>query len=275
MGQQQDLYDRWKRAKNQLNNLFKKPENTLIVHYSCESFYDQTKADSPRVTSIAVRNLQSGQTHSFSIHFAAERAHALDQIENRYDEFEKAMLNDFFAFARDHQFHTWLHWNMRDMNYGFPALEHRAAVLGAQSFHIDEKQLVDLSRVLIAIYGNKYTGHPRIQSLMEKNHITPRDFMVGQSEAHAFEQKRFLDMHRSTLSKVDVFANFAERAHSGTLKTNANWFDRNGRSFKAGIEKIREHWFWGALIAVAFGAWNYRDQIVQIWGWATKHLGHG
>lgn len=41
---------------------------------------------------------------------------------------------------------------------------------------------------------------------MEKNHITPRDFMVGQSEADAFEQKRFLDMHRSTLSKVDVFA---------------------------------------------------------------------
>ncbi|WP_244134872.1 hypothetical protein [Burkholderia sp. BCC0322] len=109
MGQQQDLYDRWKRAKAQLNDLFKKPENTLIVHYLCELLYDQTKADSPRVTSIAVRNLQSAQTYSLSIHFAAERAHALDQIENRHDEFEQAMLNDFFAFARDHQFHTWLH----------------------------------------------------------------------------------------------------------------------------------------------------------------------
>ncbi|MDN4573608.1 hypothetical protein DBB29_08475 [Pandoraea cepalis] len=222
-----------------------------------------------------MRNLQSGQTHSYSIHFAAERAHALDQIENRYDEFEKAMLDDFFAFARDHQFHTWLHWNMRDMNYGFPALEHRGAVLGSQSFHIDEKQLVDLSRVLIAIYGNKYTGHPRIQSLMEKNHITPRDFLVGQDEANAFEQKRFLDMHRSTLSKVDVFANFAERAHSGTLKTNATWFEQNGRSFKAGIEKIREHWLLGALIAGGVGAWNYHEQILDVWHWGAKLLGHG
>jgi len=26
-------------------------------------------------------------------------------------------------------------------------------------------------------------------------------------------------------------------------------------------------------IAVAFGTWNYRDQIVQIWGWVSKHLG--
>ncbi|WP_175029722.1 hypothetical protein [Burkholderia lata] len=33
--------------------------------------------------------------------------------------------------------------------------------------YIDEQQLADLSCVLIAIYGNKYTGHPRIQSLME------------------------------------------------------------------------------------------------------------
>jgi hypothetical protein len=185
------------------------------------------------------------------------------------------MLDDFFAFARDHQFHIWLHWNMRDMNYGFPALEHRAAVLDAHSFHIEEKQLVDLSRILIAIYGNKYTGHPRIQSLMEKNHMTPRDFLVGKHEAEAFEQMRFLDMHRSTLSKVDVFANFAERAHSGTLKTNATWFEQNGRSFKVALEKAREHWFLGALIAALFGAWNYRDQIAQIFGWVSQHIAHG
>jgi hypothetical protein len=97
--------------------------------------------------------------------------------------------------------------------------------------------------------------------------------MVGQLEADAFEQKRFLDMHRSTLPKVDVFANFAERAHSGTVRTSANWFERHKRSFKVALEMVREHWFWGALIAIIFGVWNYHDQIAEIWNWLMKLSG--
>jgi len=38
-----------------------------VIHYSCESFYDRPNGASPRITSIAVRKLDSGQTLSFSI----------------------------------------------------------------------------------------------------------------------------------------------------------------------------------------------------------------
>ena len=47
--------------------------NCWVIHYSCESFYDRPEGQSPRITSIAVRRLDTGQTLSFSIYQVAER----------------------------------------------------------------------------------------------------------------------------------------------------------------------------------------------------------
>jgi hypothetical protein len=72
MGKQIDLYKRWKSAKHQLAKIFSESQDTVIVHYSCESFYDRgSNPRSPRITSIAVRNLATAQTKSFSIHMVA------------------------------------------------------------------------------------------------------------------------------------------------------------------------------------------------------------
>src|SRR6266487_5182682 len=121
MGKQIDLYRRWKRARSQLDEIFQVPENTLVIHYSCESFYNRDVPQSPRITSVAVRNLDSGQTRSFSIHLVAERRGQLESIDEHYDTLEKEMLDDFFGHAQIQQNQKWLHWNMRDANYGFPA----------------------------------------------------------------------------------------------------------------------------------------------------------
>ena len=130
MGQQRDLYQKWKRAKNQLQDIFRSPDHTVVVHYSCESFYDRTVSTSPRVTSIAIRNLDSAQTKSFSIHLVAEQQGKLTSIEEHYDALELKMLQDFFDAARERQHCWWLHWNMRDANHGFEALENRLKALG-------------------------------------------------------------------------------------------------------------------------------------------------
>ena len=74
--------------EGQLEEVFQSPENTVVVHYSCESFFDRTDPHSPRITSIAVRNLDSGQTRSFPIHLVAERRGLLGNIEQHYDELE-------------------------------------------------------------------------------------------------------------------------------------------------------------------------------------------
>src|SRR5208337_484692 len=110
--------DSWK----VIDQLFSQSNNCWIVHYSCESFYERSDGNSPRITSIAVRNLATAQTQSFSIHQAAERKGiALKDIPNQYDELEKLMLGEYFEHLRQHQGMNYLHWKMRDINYGFAA----------------------------------------------------------------------------------------------------------------------------------------------------------
>lgn len=189
-----------------------------MIHYSCESFYDRPNGASPRITSIAVRKLDSGQTFSFSIHQVAEEKRVpFDQIEARYDDLERQMLDAFYNHVGSYRGTRYLHWNMRDINYGFAAIEHRYRVLGGSPIVLEDDRKTDLSRLFVDIYGVGYIGHPRLETLLAKNSIKPRDFLTGEQEARAFEIRNFVGLHQSTLRKVDVIANIADRAHSRQL----------------------------------------------------------
>jgi hypothetical protein len=132
------------KARNTLSDLMSHPEHVVVIHYSCESFYDRPDGSSPRITSIAVRNLESAQTTSFSIHQMAKRnGYSIDQIDQRYDHLEKMMLDEFYEYVRTHLTYKWLHWNMRDINYGFQAIAHRYRVLRGEPVEIYEANLVD------------------------------------------------------------------------------------------------------------------------------------
>ncbi|MBO3705455.1 MAG: hypothetical protein J5X21_03490 [Candidatus Accumulibacter sp.] len=252
MGRELERLKNRRKASARLSSLLKQPEHVLVVHYSCESFYDRADGRTPRVTSVAVRNLDSGQTQSFSIHKVAEQRHIpLANIAGQYDALEKAMLDEFFDFVRTHQNFTWMHWNMRDINYGFQAIEHRYTVLGGTPTRVEESRKFDLARELIAIYGVGYIGHPRLENLVEKNKITNRDFLVGAQEAAAFENKEFVRLHQSTLRKVDILANIAERAANDSLSTNATWRERYGFHPSVIVELIKEHWFYSLLALLA------------------------
>lgn len=61
---------------------------------------------------------------------------------------------------------------MRDISYGFEAINHRYSVLGGEPENIPDEHKVDLSRYLVDIFGLKYIGHPRFQKLIELNKIT-------------------------------------------------------------------------------------------------------
>ncbi len=240
-----------KKALERLDDLGKRSETVLVIHYSCESFYDTTEGQTPRVTSIAVRNLQSGQTESFSIHKIAEQTRVpFDEIDSNYDELERAMLDEYFEFVRTRQGYIWVHWNMRDINYGFIAIEHRYRALGGNPIQIEESKKFDLARELISIYGVGYAGHPRLQSIVQKNKIANRDFLSGQEEAEAFQGKEYLRLHQSTLRKVDIMANLFERAADRTLKTNSTWQEVYGVSPKVIVELINEHWITSLLILI-------------------------
>jgi hypothetical protein len=249
MGQAWKKVQKHKQAKDKLSNLMAKADKVIVIHYSCESFYDRSDGSSPRITSVAVRNLESGQTTSFSIHQIAEiKGYSTNQLEQHYNQLEKEMLDEFSNYVKHHSSHTWLHWNMRDINYGFPAIAHRHKVLGGKPTSIHESQLVDLSRLLLAIYGNHYISHPRLPTLVELNLISHKDFLQGGEEAKAFDNKEYVKLHQSTLRKVDVIAKIVERAGEGSLKTNSSRIDIYGNYLVALIELFQDN---PVIIAIA------------------------
>lgn len=246
---------RLKRRKNliqKMGTLLEQAAATLVVHYSCESFYDKTDGKTPRITTIAVRNLASGQTDSFSIHqIAEERKIQFVEIANHYDDLEKQMLNRYFKFVESRQHYSWVHWNMRDVNYGFAAIEHRYRVLAGNPIMIAEDKKFDLARALVDLYGVGYIGHPRLESIIKKNSITDRDFLTGALEAEAFENKEYVRLHQSTLRKVDTLANLFERTSNKSLRTNSSWAEQYGFTPSVLVEWVKEHWF--VALAVTTG----------------------
>ena len=245
---------RQKSARSVLDNIFAAASNVWVIHYSCESFYDPPEGRSPRITSIALRKLVSAQTVSFSIHKVAEikvaeiKGIPLSDISDHYDCLEKEMLYDFYSHLMNFQQMKFLHWNMRDSNYGFQAIEHRFRVLGGSKdnlYAVDDKDKTDLARLLIDIYGLSYIGHPRLEKILDKNTISRLDFLTGAEEAKAFECQEFVALHRSTLRKVDVVANIAGRAHDRSLKTNTGWWDMHGGRVTGVYNWITENPKWG------------------------------
>lgn len=74
-------YTRHNDARKLFREIDTNPQNYLIIHYSCESFYDIKDGHTPRITSIAVYDYSTAQTDSFSIHKMAEKSHVnIDDI---------------------------------------------------------------------------------------------------------------------------------------------------------------------------------------------------
>src|SRR5262249_15159501 len=139
-----------------------------IIHYSSQSLFDaEAGALSPRITSIVVRHYKTGQTVSFSLHTTAEYLYiSVDKIEERYDEIERKLLAHFYNFVRDRREKYWVHWNMRNVTFGFEHLEHRYRVLtGQEPPSIPVEVRINLNDVLKNRFGNDYAPDPKMLSL--------------------------------------------------------------------------------------------------------------
>ena len=200
------------------------------------------------MTSIAIRNLSSAQTKSWSIHKSAELCGKLHEIAENIDELERDMLSGYFSFMEKNSDCTFIHWNMRDDNYGFGALEHRFRVLKGEPYVLQNDKKIDLARILVSLYGRNYASHMspsgrkgRIMTIMEINKIADQDALQGADEAASFENQEYLKMHQSTLRKVDVFANLFDRIHSNKLITESSFIDRYGIHPVAIVELVKSH----------------------------------
>lgn len=297
------------KCRKRLNEIYDESINAYLIHYSCESFYapdgHSPLANSTRVTSIAVRNLKSGQTKTWSIHKSAElcgqlasltamvkanaplasqsqdndaaQADSTVRISQTLNPLEFDMLKGYFSFLENHSDSTFVHWNMRDDNYGFSALEHRFRVLGRVPVILQDNKKFDLARELITLYGKRYASHTsqrgrkgRLMSVIELNKISDTDALQGAEEAAAFVNGEFIKLQQSTLRKVDVLANIFDRAHDKSLKTSASFMDKYGIHPVALLEIAKNSpvvtgliFLGGILTAVV----RYKDSIFSIVSW--------
>ncbi|MFY8066050.1 MAG: hypothetical protein ACOVNM_06090 [Flavobacterium sp.] len=241
-----------------LKKIYKEKDKSLIIHYSCESFVTN-HGKTPRVTSICIRFFESAQTKSFSIHLQAqfENMDFNDLDNDDYDKLERKILKEFYEFAESHKKYNWIHWNMRNSNFGFEAISNRYKILGGKPFTIDEDRRYDFPRILSKIYTHKYEDdYPdgRLLNLANRNSIDTRDALKGKEEALAFDNKKYLELHKSTLRKLDIVDYIIDRTYKNELKVIAKSKDIYGYTIPGIIEITKGNWIllaiWTILIYI-------------------------
>jgi hypothetical protein len=239
-----------------LKDILKDKNKSVVIHYSCESFVT-THGRTPRVTSICMRYLGTAQTKSFSIHLQAqfEQKDFNNLSIADYDDLEKKMLNEFYEFAKQHKDFKWIHWNMRDSNYGFEAIANRYRILGGQAFEIDEDRKYDFPRLLGKIYTYGYEKNKpdgRLLNLANRNNITTIDALKGIDESTAFGNKEYLKLHKSTLRKVDIIDSIIDRADKDELKVSAKKKHIYGLTIPGIIEIVKNNWILIVIWTIIF-----------------------
>ena len=216
----------WREIRN-------RPEQYYIVHYSSEGLYDEDSVGiSPKITSIVVMHFATRQAISFTVHAIAEEMNIeKTKIFDRYNEIELKIIEKFYEFVRDRRANKWIHWNMRNITFGFEHIEHRYRVLCSREPPVlPVEQRVNLNDALIERYGYKYAPDPRMKNLMSLNGSVPVGFLDGREEAAAFKRGDFIRMHNSTLSKVGFFNFVIKSVLHGKLNTSGKtagaWLDR-------------------------------------------------
>jgi hypothetical protein len=241
---------------DQLAELIKNKSKCFIIHYSCESFITN-HGNTPRITSICIKGLSTGQTKSFSIHLQAQ-FDGLDfnnLSDKEYDNLEISMLNDFSDYIKKHPGFKWIHWHMRNSNYGFEAINNRIRILKGNNFEIDDDRKFDFPQILALLYTYKFESDKpkgKLLNLAEHNNLDARDALTGAEEAAAFDNKEYLKLHVSTLKKVDILDSIIQRTEADDLKVLSSKKMIYGLSFPGIVALIKQS-PWLLLVATILG----------------------
>jgi hypothetical protein len=248
--------------------LAKDKSRCFIIHYSCESFVT-LHGRTPRVTSICIKSLGTAQTISFSIHLQAQfaRLDFNNLSDGDYDTLEVAMLSEFSTFVKRHSGYRWIHWNMRDSNYGFEAINNRLRILNGDTFDIDDDRKYDFPRILGLIYTYGYEENlpkGRLLNLAERNGISTINALTGSEEATAFDNRQYLQLHMSTLKKVDVIESIFQRTEVRELKVNVDSKTIYGTSLVGIIAVVNDTpWLLAIVSVISLVAGAALEPIIQ------------
>ncbi len=219
-------------GRNILKEALRDPSNVLIINYSHAQYPDEDidNSISPLITAIVIRSLDDQINEHFSIHYEADKAGILkEEISNNLRELELQVLKSFNRFVIRHTDYVWVHWEMKNIHFGFPAIKHRFEKLfhgTKESLHeIPSHKNINLYSILEFMYGNDFAELPdslgSIIKINNKNTILPTDYISVEKEGEEFEKQNYNSILKSLDCKVSKIREFLQKFISNR-KINVN-----------------------------------------------------
>ncbi len=207
-----------KLATKRLRQLIASPSQVLLIHYSqLKAFDDEYNEISPMISAIVVKSLDGNIEKHFAIHLEADKANfSIEGIENSYRDLELRILKNFNEFVKRHSNALWVHWDMKNIHFGFDAIKHRFEKileglngLNERYEEIPFNNKINLCQILKEMYGEKFADNPdKLASMMKVNNeeILNNSYLILETEAEEFERKNFTAVLGSLDCKVDFIS---------------------------------------------------------------------
>jgi hypothetical protein len=212
-----------------IRELEEKLHLVVLIHYSCESFYD-VKKGSPTIVSIAIMDFLGGQVTTCAL---------CDYPD------EQSMLSTYFKFLEENKDRLFVHWNMNDSVYGFAAIENRYTQLtGENPFRLPREQMFDLDSLVQVKHGKQYVDHPKLWNLAVLNRYSTLGFKAGKEEAELFKQGCYFENKLSTIRKIHVLADILADLLSDRLLTRE-------RRIQIIIRRVEENLLYKTIVIIA------------------------
>ena len=218
--------------------LMENPSKVLIIHYSQSKIYDDEYNDiSPLISSIVVKALDGTFEKFFSIYYEADKASIpLEEIENSYRDLELRVLQSFNDFVRKKKDYFWVHWDMKNIEFGFDAIKHRFEKIfqglkdEKQFEEIPDNKKFNLKTILEDIYGEKFASTTdKLSSLISLNNenVINNDYLTLEKEQSEFEKKNYQSILKSIGCKVNFICKVLKLLDAKRLKVaNKNNYAR-------------------------------------------------
>lgn len=213
-------------AVRNLKKITEDPSKVLFVHYSESSTYDDDDYGniSPIITSIVIKSLDGQTDKQFAIHLEADKADIpKDQIQDSYRELELRILKLYNDFVRRHLDCFWIHWDMKNIHFGFEAIKHRYEKIFESLddyCEIPNNKKKNLRSIIEGMYGDNFVSGPdMLKALMLCNSDNVEDYayLSRDNESSQFENKNFIAVIRSVDSKVEFIKKATKKLSNKTL----------------------------------------------------------
>jgi hypothetical protein len=216
-------------AVDNLKKLTEDPSKVLFIHYTVSKTYDDDYGQiSPIITCIVVKSLDNHVDKQFAIHFEADKAGIpIEDIQDSYRELELRILKAFNEFVKRHNHCVWVHWEMKNIHFGFEAIKHRfEKIFGSLDDYseISSANKFNLKTILEGMYGENFVAGPdELKNLLLCNNknLNNTIYLNKEVESSEFETKHFDAVNNSVDFKVDFIRKASKKLVKRKLKVTS------------------------------------------------------